>query len=54
MVDISKTELYNNYFELALEDWSEPLGDLIVFCGTTRLSPGSSGMFNYTPLYQIG
>lgn len=49
MIDISKTELYNSYFELALEDWSEPLGDLIVLCGTTRLSPGSSGNLNYTP-----
>jgi hypothetical protein len=48
--DISKIDVFNSYFELALEDWSEPLGDLIVFCGTTRLSPGSSGNPNYTPL----
>ena len=54
MVDISKTEVYKTYFELALEDWNEPLGDLIVFCGTTRLSLGSSGNLNYTPFYQIG
>ena len=30
LVDISKTDVYNSYFELALDDWSEPLGDLIV------------------------
>lgn len=50
MIDISKTEVYNSYFELVLEDWSESLGDLIIFCGTTRLSPASSGNLNYTPL----
>ena len=50
VVDISKTEVSNSYFELALEDWSEPLGDLIALCGTTRLHPGSSGNLNYIPL----
>ena len=49
MVDISKTEVSNSYFELALEDWSEPLGDLIALCGATRLRPGSSGNLVYTP-----
>jgi hypothetical protein len=54
MVDISENEVSNSYFDLALEDWSEPLGDLITFCGTTRLHPGSSGNPNFTPLKLIG
>jgi len=50
MVDISKAEVSNSYFELAFEDWNEPLGDLIALCGTTRLRPGSSGKLDYMPL----
>lgn len=50
IVDISKTEIFNSYFGLALEDWSEPLGDLVALCGTTRLRPSSSGNLNYIPL----
>lgn len=50
IVDISKIETSSSYFGLALEDWSEPLGDLIALCGTTRLRPDSSGNLNYTPL----
>lgn len=50
IVDISKIEVSNSYFGLALEDWSEHLGDLVALCGTTRLRPGSSGNLNYIPL----
>jgi hypothetical protein len=43
IVDNSQDNFSNSYFELALEDWSEPLGDLIILCGTSRLRSGSSG-----------
>ena len=40
LVDNSKTDVYDSYFELTLDDWSEPLDDLIV---GRRIFAASSG-----------